>query len=136
MSGRPASVLVVDDDVAVAGAFAKALRLDGYQVKIAHSAESALRELQQETPDAIILDFRMPFINGTGFLYRLRAQDAHRHVPVMIVTGEPRLSEENKAEFKELGASVRIKPVGLKDLLDATRMMLLTSNVEVAIPHV
>jgi DNA-binding response OmpR family regulator len=134
MIGKPASVLVVDDDVAVAGAFAKALTLGGYQVRIAHSAESALRELQQETPDAIILDFRMPFINGTGFLYRLRAQDAHRSLPVMIVTGESRLTDELKAEFKELGASVRIKPVGLKDLLDATRM-LLTSNVEVAIPH-
>ena len=135
MTVRPASVLVVDDDVAVAGAFAKALTLGGYHVRIAHSAESALRELQEDAPDAIILDFRMPFINGTGFLYRLRAQDAHRRLPVMVVTGESRLSEEVKAEFKELGASIRIKPVGLKDLLDATRMLLTGSSVEVAMPH-
>jgi DNA-binding response OmpR family regulator len=102
-------------------------------VRIAHSAEIALRELQEDAPDAIILDFRMPFINGTGFLYRLRAQDAHRRLPVMVVTGESRLTDELKAEFKELGASVRIKPVGLQDLLEATRMLLTGS--EVALPH-
>jgi DNA-binding response OmpR family regulator len=133
MTDKPASVLVVDDDVAVAGAFAKALTLEGYRVRIAHSAEIALRELQEDAPDAIILDFRMPFINGTGFLYRLRAQDAHRRLPVMVVTGESRLTDELKAEFKELGASVRIKPVGLQDLLEATRMLLTGS--EVALPH-
>jgi DNA-binding response OmpR family regulator len=128
MTSDAASVLVIDDDVAVAGAFAKALGGAGYHVRTAHSAAAALVELDTEAPDAIILDFRMPFINGAGFLYRLRERDALREVPVMIVTGEPRLTDELRAEFQELGAEIRTKPVGLQELLDATRLLLARSG--------
>ena len=66
---RPAAtVLIIDDDWAVAGTFAFALTSVGYHVHLAHSAEDALRELDAQRPDAIVLDFRMPFINGLGFL--------------------------------------------------------------------
>jgi CheY-like chemotaxis protein len=48
-----------------------------------------LGDVAVHAPDAIILDFRMPFINGMGFLYRLRERPGHRHTPVLLVTGEP-----------------------------------------------
>jgi DNA-binding NtrC family response regulator len=65
------TVLVIDDQVSLARAVALALeRAGGYLVHIAHTAEDGLRLAEREHPAAIVLDLRMPFINGTGFLYR------------------------------------------------------------------
>jgi hypothetical protein len=48
----------------------------------------------------------MPFISGTGFLYRLRALSQHRDAPVMVVTGA-RVNKELRAEMADLRAVVR-----------------------------
>jgi DNA-binding response OmpR family regulator len=66
----------------------------------------------------------MPLINGIGFLYRLRQQQAHHATPVMMITGDTSVSDEMRAELRELGAELRLKPVGLEDLLAATRQLL------------
>lgn len=120
-----ATVLIVDDDRAVAGAFASALTSVGYQIHIALSAEDALRELEAQRPDAIILDFRMPLINGLGFLYRLRERPEYRRTPVLLVTGES-FTDELLVEARDLGAEFRLKPIGLQDLQDVIRRLLAT----------
>ena len=72
-STRPsATVLVVDDDKGVTQTFARMLRFEGYQVHTA-TGEEGLIEAKQRYPDAIILDLRMPLVDGLGFLRRLRA---------------------------------------------------------------
>lgn len=119
-----ATILIVDDDVVVARAFSLALEQGGYRPRLAHSADQALRELAASPPDAIILDFRMPMINGVGFLYRLRNQPEYEHTPVMVVTGEGMLTDEVRDELRELGADLRLKPIGLADLLAATRTLI------------
>jgi DNA-binding response OmpR family regulator len=118
------TVLIVDDDVVLARAFAQALNGEGFRADAVNSAEDALHRVRHEPPDAIILDFRMPMINGVGFLYRLRAQSPTRHIPVLVVTGEAMLSDEVLAELHELGADVRQKPIGLHEFLSATRTLL------------
>ena len=118
------TILIIDDDVVVAQAFAMALRREGIQVWTAHSADDGLRDAQQIRPDAIILDFRMPLINGVGFLYRLREKECNRRTPVVVVTGEAALTDEVHAQLRELDADVRIKPVGLHDLISTTRALL------------
>jgi DNA-binding response OmpR family regulator len=118
------TVLIVDDDVVLARAFVRALVGEGYKASAVHSADEALRVLQAGPPDAIILDFRMPLINGVGFLYRLRSHATYQNIPVMVVTGESFLSDEVKAELKELGADLRVKPLGLADFVSATRALL------------
>jgi CheY-like chemotaxis protein len=119
-----ASILIVDDDIVLARAFSMALQSAGYRPRPAHGAEEALRELASAPPDAIILDFRMPLINGVGFLYRLRNQPQYQHTPVMVVTGEAFLTEEVREELRALKAEVRLKPIGLDDLLDWTRALV------------
>ena len=83
------TVLVIDDQATITRAFALALESAGYVAHTAHTAEDGLRLAESELPAAIILDMRMPFINGTGFLYRLRALPQHQDTPVMLVTGAP-----------------------------------------------
>lgn len=106
--------MIVDDDEGVTQTFAGILRLDGHQVRIAMNASDGLREAEEFRPDAIILDLRMPLINGLGFLYRLRERD--EHVPVTIITGDASLSEEALTEIEGLGADICFKPIWTEDL--------------------
>ena len=68
-----AKILIVDDDEAVTETFARMLKLEGYQVRTAVNAQKGLEEAEQSRPDAIILDLRMPLVDGLGFLRRLRS---------------------------------------------------------------
>ena len=74
----------------------------------------------------VILDLRMPFINGVGFLYRLRAVEQHRKTPVVIVTGDQCLDDGVLDELRDLGAQVRFKPLWLEDLIDVARSLVET----------
>ncbi|HUK33817.1 MAG TPA: response regulator [Vicinamibacterales bacterium] len=117
-------LVIVDDDLSTRQTFAEILTLEGYDVRTAINAESGLREIEETQPDAVILDLRMPFINGLGFLYRLRADEAHRQTPVVIVTGDSCLDDSVIDELKDLGAQVRYKPLWLEDLVDVARSLV------------
>ena len=66
-------VLIVDDDAGVTRTFARMLSLEGYEVHVAFDGQEGLRETAAATPDAILLDLRMPLIDGINFLRELRA---------------------------------------------------------------
>ena len=119
-----ATILVVDDDEGVTQTFARMLRLEGYDVRTAMNAETGLREADRSHPDAIILDLRMPLVDGLGFLRRLRARDAQRDTPVAIVTGDYFLDDQVSAELRELGAELKFKPLWLEDLVGLARHLL------------
>ena len=122
--GAHAKILIVDDDEGVTQTFARMLRLEGYQVRTAVSAETGLQEAHQSLPDAIILDLRMPLVDGLGFLRRLRQRDEQRSTPVAIVTGDYFLDDSVSAELRELGAELRFKPLWLEDLVGLARNLL------------
>jgi DNA-binding response OmpR family regulator len=126
MSDRTTStILIVDDDEGVTQTFARMLRLEGFKVRTAVSAESGLREAEEYHPDAIILDLRMPLLDGLGFLRRLRAQQEQDHqTPVAIVTGDYFLDDSVSNELRELGAELRFKPLWLEDLVGLARNLL------------
>src|SRR5205814_1331015 len=63
MSGRP-RVLVVEDDIEIAGALRRSLRLEGYDVKLAEDGEAALEESSVFEPDAVVLDLGLPKLDG------------------------------------------------------------------------
>jgi DNA-binding response OmpR family regulator len=118
-------ILIVDDDEGVTQTFARMLRLEGYQVRTAISAEKGLAEAEANQPDAIILDLRMPLVDGLGFLRRLRAHDDRRATtPVAIVTGDYFLDDSVSNELQELGAELRFKPLWLEDLVGLARNLL------------
>jgi len=100
------------------------LRLEGYQVRTAVSAETGLQEAKTSAPDAIVLDLRMPLVDGLGFLRRLRERDEQRTTPVAIVTGDYFLDDSISAELRELGAELRFKPLWLEDLVGLARNLL------------
>lgn len=111
----PKRVLLVDDDESTLASYARMLRLEGYLVSTAVSARDAFVEIESHSPDAILLDLRMPTTDGVGFLRELRAMGAH--TPVAIVTGVIEMDESLQSALRELHAIVRWKPLWLEDLV-------------------
>jgi DNA-binding response OmpR family regulator len=118
------TILIVDDDVSVADTFARMLKLEGFSVATAVSAEAGLELADNVLPDAIILDMRMPITNGLQFLRQVRTKPHLVDVPVAIVTGDYFLSDSIQYELKALGASIRFKPLWLEDLLALARTLV------------
>ena len=118
------TILIVDDDEGVTQTFARMLKLEGFQVRTAINAESGLKVANESQPNAIILDLRMPLVDGLGFLRRLRSQDDQRATPVAIVTGDYFLDDSVANELRELGAELRFKPLWLEDLVGLARNLL------------
>jgi DNA-binding response OmpR family regulator len=121
---RTGRLLIVDDDEGVRRAFARILEMRGHDVRTAANADDGLRDLGAFRPDAILLDLRMPMVNGYGFLYRLRSHPIYRNVPAAVITGDRTLTSESLGELTALGAEVRHKPISAQDLAALVDLLL------------
>ncbi|OFW19183.1 MAG: hypothetical protein A3H97_23710 [Acidobacteria bacterium RIFCSPLOWO2_02_FULL_65_29] len=135
MNPTPSRLLIIDDDEAVTQTFAGILRLEGHEVRTALDAESGLQQADMLHPDAIIVDLRMPLINGLGFLYRLRSREQSKDTPVAIVTADYNLDESIPRELAELGAQLHFKPLWLEDVV-LLAQSLLASQTRAARPMI
>ena len=108
----------------MADTFERMLKLEGFSVVTAISAESGLELADNVHPNAIILDMRMPIVNGLQFLRTVRGRPHLVDVPVAIVTGDYFLAEPIQNELKSLGASIRFKPLWLEDLIALARTLV------------
>lgn len=82
MDGR---ILIVDDDEAVRLALQRSLGRAGFDVESADNAFNALDQIENKDPDAILLDIKMPGMDGLGLLENLRKREIE--IPVVILTG-------------------------------------------------
>ena len=118
------TILIVDDDLSVAETFARMLKLEGYNVATALSAEAGLELADSIRPSAIILDMRMPITNGLQFLRHIRSKPHLADVPVAIVTGDYFLPDPLQLEISSLGAALRFKPMWLEDLITLAKTLV------------
>src|SRR5688572_33254905 len=100
------------------------LRLEGYEVWAAHSADDGLTLAQAHRPHVVILDLRMPLTSGLQFLRAIRAIPGLTNTPVAIVTGDYYLDDAQIAESQSLGAELRYKPLWLEELVTLARALL------------
>jgi CheY-like chemotaxis protein len=114
----------VDDDRSVADTFARLLKLEGFGVATALSAEAGLQLACSAPPDAIILDMRMPITNGLQFLRSVRDKPQLADIPVAIVTGDYFLSDAVQQDLRKLGASIRFKPLWMEDLIALAKTLI------------
>ena len=121
---RPLTILIIDNDPGVIAIFSRMLRLGGYDVVTALTAAAGLLAFGESQPDAVLLDLRMPLVDGVAFLRRLRESEKERRTPVAVISGDYFLEEALVAELKALGAKVFFKPVWLSDLVDIARELL------------
>jgi DNA-binding response OmpR family regulator len=91
----------------------EALSDEGYDVRQAADGRAAITELQNWTPDVIILDLMMPGMDGWSFRSRQRAENLAADVPIVVLTASRRIDEAD-----ELGAAaVLAKPFELEEIL-------------------
>lgn len=117
-------VLIVDDDVGVTDLFSRTLRLEGYEVWAAQSADEALNLARLHRPHAVILDLRMPLTSGVQLLRSIRGIAGLSHTPVAIVTGDYYMGQAQIDEIRSLGAELRYKPLWLDELVTLARELL------------
>ena len=87
MKERRRRILVVEDDAALAAMYRTALRFAGFDVRLAHDGLSALLQIDEETPDLVVLDLHLPRLRGEAILTELAAHPRTANVPVIVVSG-------------------------------------------------
>ncbi len=106
-------ILVIEDEVVLAKNVAIYLERHGFEVELAHSAEQGLEALAQARPDAVVLDFNLPGLDGLAALAKIREADAA--IPVIMMTGHG--SVEIAVDAMKQGAyDFLTKPVALSKL--------------------
>ncbi len=83
-----ATVLLVDDHPDLADVLGQLLQIHGHEVSICHCAEEALRLMTTQTPDAIIIDERLPGLSGLEFLRLIRGDDRYCALPVILCSAD------------------------------------------------
>lgn len=87
-----ADILIVDDEQSVAEAFSRFVKFDGHTAHVASSGEDALRLLEQARPDLVVMDVRMPGMNGLETLVEMRRRFPDLYVVIMTAFGTSQTS--------------------------------------------
>jgi DNA-binding NtrC family response regulator len=117
-SGRGLNVLFVDDEEDFVRTMAERMEMREVGSEVALNGTQALQMLEDELPDVMVLDLRMPGLDGMEVLRRVK--NAYPQVEVIIMTGHG--SESDEAEARRLGAYDYLqKPVDINDLMEIIR---------------
>jgi CheY-like chemotaxis protein len=115
-------VQVIDDDESIQEIIELVLRQRGFETQAASDGQTALEQLRAgPSPGLILLDMRMPRLNGLDLIHVLKVNPALASIPVLIVSGDPAAAEAAMA----LGAKGFLrKPFELDDLITSVQRVL------------
>jgi DNA-binding response OmpR family regulator len=110
------SILIVDDDAEIRLMLAMLMEMEGWRVTEAQDGLDALRKLETQQPDAIVLDVMMPNMDGLTFCQSLRRKPETAETPIIMLSGKPTLAAMK--EGLRAGATIYLtKPPDLDELL-------------------
>ena len=118
LAAAPKRILIVDDEPPITQLIARAIKASHPECEVmeAHDGFRAGTRIATLKPDVVILDLRMPGMDGYDVCRLIKSQDATRHAEVLAMTAYP--SEENITRIKECGARVcMIKPLDMDQLI-------------------
>ena len=119
-------ILLVEDDRDVLRAVGVRLRAAGFETIVAHDGEAGLAAARVNLPDAIVLDIRMPGMDGLTVLARLREEEGTRDIPVVVLSAN--VVETVKCKALDLGAKFFLqKPYDPKSLVQAIQTAISSS---------
>ena len=116
-------VLVVDDDPDLVQLISGMLEILGYPVVTAANGAEALDAVDRERPALVVLDARMPILDGKGFSNSLK--DKGVKIPILVITGAP----DARQWAQDIGADGYLaKPFELTDLLEAVQRLVVDNQ--------
>jgi chemosensory pili system protein ChpA (sensor histidine kinase/response regulator) len=101
-SGAPL-VMVVDDSLTVRKITSRMLAREGYEIATAKDGVDALQQLQDLKPDCILLDVEMPRMDGFEFARNVRADEATKSIPIIMITS--RTADKHRNHALEIGVN-------------------------------
>lgn len=133
MSDAMPFILIVDDNSTNLSVLSKALKLDGYKVRMAMDGEDALMQVERNPPELILLDIEMPKLDGFETCRRLQANPVTQSIPIIFMTALS--NTEDKVKGLSLGAVDYItKPFEQEEVLARVkvhwRLKRLTDTLE------
>ena len=118
-------VLIVEDEESILLSLEFLLGKEGYTVSTARDGAEALRLLQAQAPDLVLLDVMLPLIDGFEICRRIRTMPAFTATRIMLVTARGRDAEITRG--LALGADAYLtKPFSTRELMDKVRALLAT----------
>jgi DNA-binding response OmpR family regulator len=109
-------ILVADDEPNIVIALEYLLQRSGYEVFVARDGEAALRQVEAQVPDLVLLDVMMPLRSGYEVCKRIREQSAWHHIKIIMLSAKGRDAEVNKG--LATGADLYVtKPFSTRELV-------------------
>ena len=119
-NGSAPLILVADDDPEMVNIIDEALSYKGYRVVTAKNGKEALERVEAEAPDLVLLDMKMPVMDGWAFTKALRERHG-RTIPIVVITA----MEDSQLRADELGAEGELgKPFNMQQLYEVVEDML------------
>ncbi len=116
-------ILIVDDDPDIRDVLKLTLSEENYEILEACDGEEAIKTIQSNQPDLILLDYKIPKIDGREVCRRIKKDLLLRHLPIIMVTGKGDISD--KVDGIDAGADdYVVKPFEPKELMARIRMIL------------
>jgi chemosensory pili system protein ChpA (sensor histidine kinase/response regulator) len=110
------TVMVVDDSLTVRRVTQRLLTREGYQVVLAKDGVDALQQLQDYTPDVMLVDIEMPRMDGFDLTRNVRGDERYHSIPIVMITS--RTADKHREFARELGVDVYLgKPYQEEELL-------------------
>lgn len=119
-------ILVVDDEKFICESLRRVLSNEGHEVRDSYSGEEALSLLKDYSPDVIILDFKMPGLDGLEVCRRIRSNQKTKDIPIIMVTVHP---QEKEMALKAGANDFLSKPIDNIDILVRVKYMLKISQL-------
>jgi putative two-component system response regulator len=124
VNGKKPSVLVVDDEESIRALLKRQMESDGYTVLAAEDGREAIGLAEQALPDVVLLDALMPVMDGFRVAETLKAAEATRNIPIIMVTA----LDDQQSRLRALKAGVQeflTKPVERSEVSLRVRNMLM-----------
>jgi two-component system, OmpR family, phosphate regulon response regulator PhoB len=123
-------ITIIEGDVALAVALSHNLKTEGYVVENVDRGDEAVRKLADAPPDLVILDWMLPGMSGPEICTRLRAEDATRMLPIIMLSARG----EELLRLRGFGAGADdfvVKPFSMRELIARVRALLRRSRFDI-----
>ncbi|MCM8781916.1 MAG: response regulator [Candidatus Omnitrophica bacterium] len=119
-------ILIIDDEELIIRSLSKLLEKNGYEVFVAKKGQDALLMFEEETFDLLIVDIRMPGMNGietTQGIYKILEEKSPKRLPTIFITGYADQKIEKEARALKPAAYI-YKPFDIEELVDRIKEVL------------